>query len=221
MSYFDFLLQYLPSLINGTLTTIAIFILSSFFGALAALLTAMLRLLPFRPVRIVAATYVEVFRGTSLLVQLFWLFYVFPLFGVNLDNFVTGVLAISLNLGAYGSEVVRGAIQSVPRGQYEASVALNLSPSDRMRRIILPQAILLILPPWGNLMIETLKATALLSLITVWELMAITKKINNDSYLTIEPFMTALVIYYILGRLLLSPTLRWFEKFWAKKVGMI
>lgn len=149
------------------------------------------------------------------------MFYVLPLFGINLDNMVTGVLALSLNLGAYGSEVVRGAIQSVPRGQYEAAVALNLSPFDRMRRIILPQAVLLILPPWGNLMVETLKATALLSLITVWELMAITKRVNNDSYLALEPFGTALIIYYILGRVLLSPTLRWAERFWARKIGAI
>jgi polar amino acid transport system permease protein len=149
------------------------------------------------------------------------MFFVLPLFGIYLNNYVTGVLALSLNLGAYGSEVVRGGIQSVPRGQYEAAIALNLSPLDRMRRVILPQAILLMLPPWSNLMIETLKATALFSLITIWELMAITKRINHDTYLAIQPFGTAMIIYYILGRVILSPTLRWIERFWAKKIGMV
>jgi polar amino acid transport system permease protein len=221
MDYSTFLMTYFPSFIDGTTTTIELFILSSIFGTIIALGSALLRLSPFAFVQAVAATYVEIFRGTSLVVQLFWMFFVLPLFGIYLDRYVTGILALSLNLGAYGSEVVRGALQSVPRGQYEAAIALNLSPFDRMRRIILPQAILLMLPPWGNLMIETLKATALLSLITIWELMAIAKKINHDTYLVIEPFMTAMIIYYLLGRVLLSPTMRWFERVWSKKIGIV
>jgi polar amino acid transport system permease protein len=221
MHYLEFLRAYLPSFLDGAVTTVEIFALSSCIGAVIALVTALLRLSPFLFVRTVAATYVEIFRGTSLVVQLFWMFFVLPLFGINLDKYVTGVLALSLNLGAYGSEVVRGGVRSVPRGQYEAAIALNLSPFARMRRIILPQAIPLILPPWGNLMIETLKATALLSLITIWEVMSKAKQINHETYLAIEPFGTALVIYYILGRVFLAPTLRWSERIWARKTGIV
>jgi len=221
MDYTEFLRKYLPSFLEGTATTIELFFLSALFGVAIALVTALLRLSPFPLLRAVVAAYVEVFRGTSLLVQLFWMYFVLPLLGVYLNNYFTGILALSLNLGAYGSEVIRGSIQSVPRGQYEAALALNLSPFTRMRRIIFPQAILLILPPWGNLMIETLKATALLSLITIWDLLAIAEKISHDTYLAFQPFATALIIYYVLGRIILSPTLMWVERAWAKKIGMV
>jgi ABC-type amino acid transport system permease subunit len=88
-----------------------------------------------------AVTYIEIFRGTSLLVQLYWIFFVLPLFGITLDKFTAGFLSVGLNIGAYGAELVRGAIQSVPKGQWEAAYALSMSPAKRMRRIILPQAL--------------------------------------------------------------------------------
>jgi polar amino acid transport system permease protein len=84
-------------------------------------------------------------------VQLFWWFFVLPHFGIFLAPMVVGIVGIGMNVGAYGAEVVRGAVQAVPRGQYEAAIALNMSPVARMRRIILPQAVLAMLPPWGNL----------------------------------------------------------------------
>ena len=136
-----------------------------------------------------------------------------------MEKFTAGFVAVGMNLGAYGAEVVRGAIQSVPRGQYEAALALNMSPLTRMRRIIFPQAILIMLPPWGNLFIELLKATALVALISVSDLMFEAKQINGSTFLSIEAFGTALIIYYVMARLFVSPSMRWFERFMARKMG--
>jgi len=170
-------------------------------------------------VRGVATVYIEIFRGTSLLVQLFWIFFVLPLFGLPLEKFTAGFLAVGMNLGAYGAEVVRGAIQSVPRGQYEAALALNMSPATRMRRIIFPQALVLMLPPWGNLLIELLKGTALVALISVTDLMFEAKQINGSTFLSIEAFGTALIIYYVMARLVISPSMRWLELVMARRMG--
>jgi polar amino acid transport system permease protein len=166
-----------------------------------------------------AVTYIEIFRGTSLLVQLFWIFYVLPLFGITLDKFTAGFLSVGLNVGSYGAEIVRGAIQAVPKGQWEAAYALSMSPAKRMRRIILPQALVLMLPPWGNLLIELLKGTALVALISVADLMFQTRQINASTFLSAQAFGTALIIYYILARFLITPFMRWLERVMARRLG--
>jgi polar amino acid transport system permease protein len=146
-------------------------------------------------VRWLAIAYIEVFRGTSALVQLFWLFFVLPHFGITLDPIPVAILALGLNVGAYGAEVVRGAVLAVPRGQYEAAIALNMTPLTRMRRIILPQAIVAMIPPWGNLFIELLKATALVSLITVADLTFRAYQLNQATLQTVQIFLLVLVMY--------------------------
>jgi polar amino acid transport system permease protein len=121
---------------------------------------------------------------------------------------VAGILALGLNMGAYGAEIVRGAIQSVPKGQYEAAVALNLSDRDRLRDIILPQAVPIILPPYGNLTIEVLKGTALVSLITLSDLAFETQKIRANNVISEDPvplpilYLNTLVIYLILAQVI-------------------
>lgn len=112
----------------------------------------------------------EVFRGTSALVQLFWFYFVLPMFGMKLPALLVGIVVLGANAGAYGAEVVRGAILAVPAGQREAAVALNLTRARTIWRIILPQAVPAMLPPTGNLLIELLKNTALVSLITITDL---------------------------------------------------
>src|SRR3546814_9872146 len=126
-----------------------------------AFLAAIARMYGPRPLRWLAISYIELFRGTSALVQLFWLFFVLPHFGLTLPPLTVAVVALGLNVGAYGAEVVRGAIDAVPRGQWEATIALNMSRIEALRRVILPQAVVAMSPPWGNLFNETLKATAL------------------------------------------------------------
>jgi polar amino acid transport system permease protein len=137
-----------------------------------------------------------------------------------LEKFTAGFVAVGMNLGAYGAELVRGAILSVPRGQYEAALALNISPFKRMTRIIFPQALINMLPPWGNLLIELLKGTALVSLISVADLMFQAKQINGATFLSAEAFGSALIIYYVMARLIVTPGMRSLEKFMSRKIGL-
>ncbi len=219
MSLFEFLSQYWPRLMSGTGVTVAQFLLGAILTVGLALLFGLMKMSSNRAIKGSAVVYIEIFRGTSLLVQLYWIFFVLPLFGVTLEKFTAGWVAIGLNAGAYGAELVRGGIMSVPKGQWEAATAINMSAARRMRRIILPQALVNMLPAWGNLMVEILKGTALVSLISVTDLMFQAKQINASTYLSAQIFGTALVIYYILARLLLTPFMRWLEGFMARKLG--
>lgn len=162
--------------------------------------------------------YVELFRGTSALVQMFWIFFVLPLppFNISLTPPQSGVLALGLNIGAYGSEVVRGAINAIPPGQIEAGIALNFTPTQRMRRIILPQAMIRILPPFGNLLIELLKSTALVSLITLSDLTFQAMKIQQTVGRSTEIFSLLLVIYFLVA-LPFTRAVKWLEnrRTWA------
>lgn len=215
----DFLQTYGPRLGEGALVTCGQFALAALVACIAALAAGLGRLSPLWPVRGLATLYIEIFRGTSLLVQLYWIFFVLPLFGISLPKFEAGFLSVGLNVGAYGAEIVRGAITAVPRGQWEAGYALSMSPARRMRRIILPQALVLMLPPWGNLMIELLKGTALVALIAVPDLMFVAKQINGATFRSAEAFGAALVIYYLLARLLITPAMRGLERAMARRLG--
>jgi polar amino acid transport system permease protein len=219
MSYWDFLAQYGGQFADGAIVTAEQTVLAAVLAVVVATLAGLMRLSRNLAVRGVATVYIEIFRGTSLLVQLYWIFFVLPLFGLPLDKFTAGFVAVGMNLGAYGAEVVRGAIQSVPRGQYEAALALNMSPMTRMRRIIFPQAILIMLPPWGNLFIELLKGTALVALISVADVMFEAKQINGSTFLSIQAFGTALIIYYVMARLIITPFMRWTERATARRMG--
>ncbi|MCO6393003.1 ectoine/hydroxyectoine ABC transporter permease subunit EhuC [Aliihoeflea aestuarii] len=219
MSYFEFLGLYGDRIISGTLITIGLTLLSALLAVAIALAAGLMRMSSNMAVRGVATVYIEIFRGTSLLVQLYWIFFVLPLFGITLEKFTAGFVAVGMNLGAYGAELVRGAILSVPKGQWEAGLALNMSPAKRMRRVILPQAVVLMLPSWGNLFIELLKGTALVSLISVADLMFQVKQINGTTFLSVETFGTALIIYYVLARFMITPSMRWLERFMMRKMG--
>jgi polar amino acid transport system permease protein len=205
--------QWMPLLLKGAWMTVQITVfgcvlavLFAFIAAFGKMSTTTLtlplagRTFTLRPARWLAIAYIEVFRGTSLLVQLFWLFFLLPLWGITFDPFTTGILAMGLNVGAYGAEVVRGAIQAVPRGQWEASVALNMGHWTMMRRIIVPQALLAMIPPWGNLFIELLKGTALVSLITITDLTFAAYQLNQTALRSVEIFSLVLVMYFFLSQ---------------------
>ena len=219
-SYFEYLKLYGPQLIKGSIVTLEQAALGTLLAIVVALIAAFMKMSSFFPVRWLGITYIEIFRGTSLLVQMYWIFFVLPLFGITLEKFTAGFLAVGLNLGAYGAELVRGGVQAVPKGQYEAAIALNLPPMRRMRRIIFPQALLKMLPPWGNLLIELLKATALVALISVTDLMFEAKMINNRTFLSAQTFGTALIMYYIMARCIITPGMRWFENRLARKLSI-
>ncbi len=219
MSYFEFLGQYGDRIASGTLVTMLLTVLAAVLAVAIALAAGLMRMAPNFLIRGTATVYIEIFRGTSLLVQLYWIFFVLPLFGITLEKFTAGFVAVGMNLGAYGAELVRGAILSVPRGQWEAALALNMSPAKRMWRVILPQAVLIMLPSWGNLLIELLKGTALVALIAVADLMFQVKQINGTTFLSAESFGTALIIYYVIARFMITPFMRWLERFMMRKMG--
>jgi polar amino acid transport system permease protein len=194
--------EIFPRLLNGTVLTVQIAVLAMLFATVLSIALGLARLIRPWPIRWLVRCYVEFFRGTSLLVQLFWMYYVLPHFGILLDPFVVGVLGISLNSSAYGAEAVRAAILAVPKPQYEAAVALNLPAWRRMRRIILPQAAIMLLPPWGNMLIDILKATSVVSLITISDLTFEAYQLNALTFRTIEIFLLVLAIYFVLAQIL-------------------
>ncbi|RWO77399.1 ectoine/hydroxyectoine ABC transporter permease subunit EhuC [Mesorhizobium sp.] len=219
MTYISFLSEYGDRFIDGMFVTGLQFLCALALATALALVFGLMLLSSNLAVKGAAVVYVEFFRGTSLLVQLFWLFFVLPLFGITLEPFLTGFLAVGLNTGAYGAQLVQGAIRSVPRGQWEAAYALSMSPAKRMRRIIIPQALVIMLPAWGNLVIELLKSTALVALISVPDLMFEAKQMNSSTYLSTWTFGTALVIYYIFARFLITPAMRSLEHVMARRMG--
>ncbi len=219
MSYIEFLAEHRSDFINGTLITAAQFFLAAVVAIVLALVAGLMKLSENVVLRGTANVYIEIFRGTSLLVQLYWIFFVLPLFGITLEKFTAGFVAVGMNLGAYGAELVRGAIQSVPKGQWEAAYSLSMSPAKRMWRIILPQALVIMLPPWGNLLIELLKGTALVALISVADLMFVSRQINGTTFLSAQAFGTALIVYYIFARFIITPFMRWLEGAMARKMG--
>lgn len=165
MSYLDALSVHAPRLWEGMLVTIQLTLIS---GVLAFVVSVVLGLMagsPRKLLRIPARIIIEFFRGTSLVVQLFFIFFVLPQFGLELPGMFVGVLALGLNYGAYCAEVVRGSIASVPQGQWEATTALSMSPVHRMRRVIFPQAWALMIPSLASLLVHLLKGTAIVSVI--------------------------------------------------------
>ncbi|MDQ8033991.1 ectoine/hydroxyectoine ABC transporter permease subunit EhuC [Bordetella genomosp. 1] len=183
-------------LLEGLEVTLRIMAGAALLSIPVAVLAGLGRLSPHVWVRGIATAYVELFRGTSALVQLFWFYYVLPMFGLKLPAILVGIVVLAANSGAYGAEVVRGAIQAVAKGQREAALALNMTPALAMRRVILPQAIPAMLPPAGNLLIELLKNTALVSLITITDLTFRGQLLRSETLRTTEIFGLMLLLYF-------------------------
>jgi polar amino acid transport system permease protein len=204
--------EFLPGLLNGAVITIQITLGGAAIAVVMALAAAMGKMYGPGPVRWLAVAYIETFRGTSALVQLFWLYFVLPHFGVRLEPIPVAILALGLNVGAYGAEVIRGSVNAVPRGQWEATVALNMSRAMALRRIILPQAFIAMIPPWGNLFIELMKATSLVALISIHDLTFSTRLLNDRTFRTIELFTIALLIYLAIS-IIITVAMRTLEHF--------
>ena len=197
-------------LADGAWITIQILVYAFILGVLLSLAVGVARLSDRQWVRGLAFGYVEIARGISSIILLFIIAIAVPiLFDVNQASLVVlGSVALGLNMGGYGAEIVRGSIQAIPRGQTEASIALNLSPTQRLRHVVLPQAMRIILPPMGNLTIEILKGTALVSLIGLTDIMAATRTIRNQRLVDASGadvtvvFVNALVIYFVLAQII-------------------
>jgi polar amino acid transport system permease protein len=185
---FAFALQCVPTLIDGAQVTFIATCGGMGLALIGGLLLAMARMTPIRLLRFIAQAYIEFFRDTPLLIQLFFLFYALPFWGIALPALATGILGLGLNYSAYTAEVYRAGIESVPRGQWEVAVALNLSPNETWRRVIIPQAYPPVVPMLGNYLIGMFKDSMLLSTITVLELFGRASQIGGTTYRFLEPF---------------------------------
>jgi len=202
----------IPPLLQGAAVTLQVTFCSIPVAFAAAFAAGFGRLSKWKALRAMTAVYVEIFRGTSLLVQLFWLYYALPLIGWELPPLAAGVIALGLNYGAYGSEVVRSSILAVPRGQREAAIALNMTPWQRMQRVIFPQAFVMMLPSFGNLLTELVKGTSLVSLITLSDLTFQGMLLRTfDSSRIFEIFSLVLVMYFVIAYPL-TVFMRWLER---------
>lgn len=209
---FEFLVDSAPWLARGLGNTLLITCGGCLLALLMSLVAGLGRNSHDVIVRFFTIGYIELFRGTSALVQLYWFYFALPLIlGIRLHAITVGILVLGLNIGAYGAEVVRSAIEAVPREQQEAAIALNMSSWQRMRFVILPQAIIMMLPPFGNLMIELLKSTSLVSMITLTDLTRAGLFLRDETHRTIEIFGVLLVIYFALS-LVITAIVRWLER---------
>jgi polar amino acid transport system permease protein len=213
-------ITYAPLLLQGLLVTLLVTALGAILAVVTAFVAGLGRLSTHRWLRWPAGVFVEVFRGTSLLVQMFWFFFALPFFGIQLAPLAAAVLALGLNEGAYAAEIVRGTIGSRAKGQTEACVALGMGRGLRMRRVLIPQSIPAMLPPFGNVLVDLLKNTSLVSLVTVADLTFRSQMVRNATGKTAAVFLTILVLYFVLA-LLLSLLMKWLERRFAldRKLG--
>ncbi|CAJ0800412.1 Glutamine transport system permease protein GlnP [Ralstonia psammae] len=186
-------------ILRGALVTVEVTAAALVLGCVLGLLIGIGRLNPRRRfVYGICTVYVTFIRGTPLLVQLFLLFFGLPQFDILLPAFVCGVLGLGVYSGAYVSEIVRGAIQSVDRGQMEAARSIGMSSAQSMRAIILPQAVVRMIPPLGNEFIALIKNSALVSLLTIHDLMHEGQKIISVSYRSLEVYLAIALVYLVL-----------------------
>ncbi|MCQ4042405.1 ectoine/hydroxyectoine ABC transporter permease subunit EhuC [Streptantibioticus rubrisoli] len=186
-------------LFKGLWVTVQLTVFSAALAGVIAFAAGLARLSRFWIVRFVAGAYVEFFRGTSALVLMFWLFFALPLLGWQLAALWAGTLALGLSYGAYGSEVVRGAIRAVPVAQREAAIALSFTPWQRMRLVILPQAVPEMVPPFCNLLIELLKGTALASILGIGELAFGAQLVRLATGQSAEVYGIILAMYFVVA----------------------
>jgi polar amino acid transport system permease protein len=209
---------FLPYLLKGIPVTLEVGALAMVLAIPTAFILSSGRASALLPVRWGAGAFTEVFRGTSALVQLFWAFYVLPLLGIDLTPLAAGVLVLGLNEGSYLSEVVRSGLQSVPRGQHEAAVALNLPRRYRFFRVILPQALPVMVPPFGNAMVNMLKFTSLVSLVTIQDLAYRAGSIRSSVGESGPIYLLTLLIYFVLA-LAISFGMRLLERWVRRRAG--
>lgn len=194
-----FIRTYTPFIFQGIWLTIALSVLAITLSVVLAIFGALGRLSKWPPAYALATFYVSLIRGTPLLLQIFFFFLALPQLGIILTGMTAGVLALGINYGAYNTEIVRAGIQSVGIGQREAAVALGMTNSQVMRRIVLPQALKLTVPPLGNQFIAMLKDTSLIATTGfVWELLWRSQKVGRANFRSLEALLIAAVFYWII-----------------------
>lgn len=194
--------SWMPLLEGLIQFTIPLSIISFIIGLVLAVLTALARISTIKPLQIIARVYVSIIRGTPLLVQLFILFYGLPALDIVIDPFPAAIVGFSLNVGAYASEVIRASILSIPKGQWEAADTIGMTYAQSLRRVILPQAARVSVPPLSNTFISLVKDTSLASMILVTEMFRIAQQIAATNYEFLLLYTQAALIYWVVCFLL-------------------
>jgi len=215
----DFVWEILPRLLVATGNTLLAAGLGYAIAVVLGLVLALAQRTPFNPLNMIVREAVEFIRSTPLVLQIFFVFYVGPQFGIRLSPWTAGMIAIGLHYAAYLSEVYRGGLESVPKGQWEAAKSLNLSMPRTYFRVILPQALAPSLAGMGNYLVGIFKDTPMLSVIGVAELMHTANAIGSETYRFLEPF-TLVGIIFLLISLPTAAAIRLFEAWTRRKLGL-
>lgn len=213
----QFAWEIMPRLLEAAIITVQATVLGFILAAILGLIWALLRRSPVRIVSLPVAGIVEFIRSTPLLVQLFFLYYVLPDYGIRFDALMIGIIGLGLHFSTYCSEVYRAGLDGVPKGQWEAARALNLSPLQTYRDIIVPQAIPPIVPALGNYLVAMFKETPLLSALAVVEIMNQAKIIGSETFRYIEPITIVGVVFLVLS-LISMLGIRHFERWLRYKI---
>ncbi|AJC23467.1 amino acid ABC transporter permease [Pandoraea pulmonicola] len=191
--------QSMPVLLQGTVLTVKFALMSMVFGLAIGIVVAIMGIGKVRVLRAIARAYVSIMRGTPLLVQIFVVYYGLPGIGISLEPTPAGVLTLSLNVGAYLSESMRGALEGMPRGQWHAAYSLGLSYWQTLRYVIAPQALRIAVPSLGNSLISLIKDTSLVSVITVTELLRSAQEVIASTYQPLPLYLACAAIYWVLS----------------------
>ena len=195
----EILIKYSSYFITGLKSTLGLSIISVLIGIVIGSLLALMKLSKHKPLKWIAAVYIEVVRGTPMITQLFIVYFgSYVLFGLDMNPFIAGIIAVSLNSGAYVAEIIRSGIQSIDKGQMEAGRSLGMTQSMTMKEIIMPQAVKNILPALCNEFITVIKETSIVSVIGVTDLMYNVNIVRGISFRPLEPLLIAAGIYFIL-----------------------
>lgn len=204
----NILTEYWPLLLRGAGITLAIALISTIIGACIGFFIGVMHTIPMRKrtvktvllkiINVILTCYVELFRGTPMIVQAVVVFYGLAAYGIHLNTFLAGVIVVSLNTGAYMAEIVRGGIISIDKGQYEAAEAIGMNHYQTMMYVIVPQVFRNSLPATGNQLVMNIKDSAVLNVISVSELFFLTKSIQGSIFRTFEPFLISCLIYLVM-----------------------
>lgn len=192
----------LPLVERALLHSVPLAVLTFAIGLIIAILTALARISKIGVLDRIARIYISIIRGTPLLVQLYIIFYGLPSIGITIDSYLAAVIGFSLNVGAYASEIVRASIQSIPKGQWEASYSIGMTYSQALKRVILPQAARVSIPPLSNTFIGHVKDTSLAALILVAEMFRKAQEIAAQTYEILLLYTEAALLYWIICFLL-------------------
>ncbi|RDU24433.1 amino acid ABC transporter permease [Anaerosacchariphilus polymeriproducens] len=196
--FFEIAFKNLPNFLPGIIATLLLSILSIVGGTLIGILVNLMKMAKVRPLVLLADIYVVIVRGTPLLLQLFFMFYCLPRMGINLDRFTSAVLGLSFHNGAYISEIFRGAILSIPKGQSEAAKAIGMTKLQSFRHVIFPQAFKNAVPALGNQFLLAIKDSSLASVITITETMMLARQLATATFSIFPIYFDAACIYMVL-----------------------